>query len=205
MGDVVEKRYVGVRRFDNARRELTCLTGLADVLPLPEVVDADPDEPRLVVRWIDGEHGQDLLNSGDAAALLRVIGETLRLVQSLPTSLVDLEGDGSVISHCDFGAQNMLFRDGRVAAIIDWESAYLGERVDDLAFAECVVRMHHADRVDYLDALFEGAGFRPPWEERQTVMLRKVEQVRQMCIADGWADAAEWWAQRAAIVERWTE
>ncbi|MEA3056493.1 MAG: hypothetical protein QOD30_1925 [Actinomycetota bacterium] len=203
----VEKRYVGLRRFANARREAACLAALAGVVPVPEVVEVDLDEPRLVTRWIEGSHGQDLVNAGDATAVLRVIGETLRSLQSVSTSTVDLDGDGLVISHGDFGAQNVLFdaTGCRVVAIIDWESAYLGDPIDDLAFAEWVIRMHHHDRLDYLDALFDGVGWRPPWTDRQSVMLRKCEFVRRLCQDAGMSESEAWWRSALAMTEAWRE
>lgn len=203
----VEKRYVGPRRFANARREAGCLAGLAGILPVPEVVEVDLGEPRLVTRWIEGSHGQDLIDAGDATAVLRLLGETLRVLQSVATSTVDLDGDGLVISHGDFGAQNMLFdaAGSRVVAIIDWESAYLGAPIDDLAFAEWIIRMHHQDRLDYLDALFDGAGWRPPWTDRQAVMVRKCEFVRRLCRDANIPDAEAWWLHALAMTEAWQE
>lgn len=205
--ELVEKKYVGPRRFDNAHREVTCLTRLAGTLPVPEVVDADLDEPRLLIRWVDGDHGQDLLQGGHGRAVMRLLGETLRALQSVPVSMVDLAGDGSVICHGDFGAQNMLFdlANRRVAAIIDWESASLGAPVDDLAFAEWIVRMHHPNDLDYLDLLFEGAGLRPPWTERQATMVRKCGEVRVLCEEAGWSDAAAWWEERTRTTAGWSE
>ncbi len=205
--DLVEKRYLGSRRFDNARREVACLTALAGVLPVPQVVESDLDEPRLVIRWVDGEHGQDLIERGEGHTVMRLIGETHRVMQSVPTSVVDLTGHGTVICHGDFGAQNMLFdlANDRVAAVIDWESASLGAPVDDLAFAEWLVRMHHADRVDILDALFEGAGWRPSWEERHTTMIRKCGEVLAFCEETGWTDSAAWWRDVIDTTSTWSE
>jgi len=203
----VEKRYIGLRRLANVRREVACLTALARLLPVPEIVEVDLAEPRLVTRWIEGSHGQDLLDAGDAADLLGLIGATLRALQSVPTSTVALDGDGLVISHGDFGAQNMLFdaAGGRVVAIIDWESAYLGDPIDDLAFAEWIIRMHHPAGVDYLDALFEGVGWRPAWTDRHAVMLRKCEFVRRLCEDSNLRDAEAWWRHVLAITEAWAE
>jgi aminoglycoside phosphotransferase (APT) family kinase protein len=205
--DLVEKRYLGSRRFDNARRELACLTALADVVPVPRVVESDLDEPRLVIRWVDGDHGQELIEHGEGRTVMRLVGEMHRLLQSVPVSDVDLAGDGTVICHGDFGAQNMLFdlAHGRVAAVIDWESAHFGAPVDDLAFAEWLVRMHHADRVYILEDLFEGAGWRPSWEERHTTMIRKCHEVLAFCEETGWNDSAEWWREVIGVTSAWSE
>ena len=37
------------------------------------------------------------------------------------------------IVHGDFGSHNMLVRDGKLAAVVDWELAYFGDPADDLA------------------------------------------------------------------------
>lgn len=37
------------------------------------------------------------------------------------------------IVHGDFGSHNMLVRNGRLAAVVDWELAYIGDPADDLA------------------------------------------------------------------------
>lgn len=37
------------------------------------------------------------------------------------------------IVHGDFGSHNMLVRDGHLAAVVDWELAYIGDPADDLA------------------------------------------------------------------------
>ena len=89
----------------------------------------------------------------------------------------------------------------------------LGQRIRDrgltvessIAFAEWIVRMHHPDRVEFLDGLFEGAGWRPPWDERHATMIRKCNEVRTYCDLAGWPDAAAWWADRTAVTASWSE
>ena len=44
---------------------------------------------------------------------------------------------------------------GQLAALVDWEFAHLGDPIEDLAWAEWIVRTHHPP-ADALEALFEG-------------------------------------------------
>ena len=48
-----------------------------------------------------------------------------------------------VLVHADFHYGNMLFRDGQVVALLDWEIAQLGQRLLDLA---CLAVVAHASR-----------------------------------------------------------
>jgi len=45
--------------------------------------------------------------------------------------------------------------------------------VEDLAWCERIVRMHHPDVIDELEHLFTAYGSRPPWSRRQAAMLAK--------------------------------
>jgi aminoglycoside phosphotransferase (APT) family kinase protein len=82
-----------------------------------------------------------------------------------------------VLVHGDFGPQNMLFDEvtAEATAIVDWELAHLGDGVDDLAWAEWIVRTHHPHLVGSLPALFEGYGQEPAWVRRHASMIAKCE------------------------------
>lgn len=140
----VEKVYDGPRRFANASRELACLSALGHHLPLATVVDHDLAIPRLTLAFLPGRHGQDLIDEGHAPRVLRLVGETLYALHDLAVDAAPgLVGEGSVIVHGDFGPQNMLFDldTDRVTGVLDWESAHIGSPIEDLAWAEWLVRM----------------------------------------------------------------
>jgi len=44
-------------------------------------------------------------------------------------------GDGQIICHGDFGPWNLVWRDGRPVGILDWDLAYPGPAMDDVAYA----------------------------------------------------------------------
>ena len=80
-----------------------------------------------------------------------------------------------MLLHGDFGPQNMLFDEGtlHMQALVDWEFTHAGDPVEDLAWAEWIVRTHHPHLAKALDALFAGYGHRPTWQRRQNAMLDK--------------------------------
>lgn len=203
----VEKTYDGARRWANATRELTCLTALAGRLPVATVVDHDLSIPRLTLSLLPGRHGQDLLNEGHAPRVLRLVGETLNQLQRLaPGTVRELDGSGPVIVHGDFGPQNMLLDldASRATGVVDWESAHLGSPIEDLAWTEWVVRMHHPAAVDALDDLFAGATQRPSWPERKAAMIRQLREVLAYCEVSGLHDSAVDWRDRLRRTEAWT-
>jgi hypothetical protein len=205
VGSHIEKIYVGPRRFDRARREHACLAGLAGHLPVPTVLGDDPTVPRLTLSVRPGDHGQDLIGRGSAAAVLRLVGATWAALQQVPMSVVpELTGNGSVIVHGDFGPQNLLFdlENERVTGVLDWEFAHRGRPVEDLAWAEWIVRMHHTDAIDDLGALYLGAGTRPRWEGRHDAMLRRVRAL--LTDAERTASPSPW-RRRLELTERWVE
>jgi hypothetical protein len=204
-GGSVEKIYDQFDVAARARRELACLTALHDVFPVATVLEIDLSVPRLCVARVAGAHGQDLIECGNAPDVLRLVGCALFELQQLPPETVSgLDGDGPVIVHGDFGPQNMLFdlAGARVAAILDWESAHRGERIEDLAWCEWIVRMHHPHAVDALDELFDAAQQRPPWPARHQAMVDRVRALVALCEATAtpspwpaWLDATAAWTE----------
>jgi Ser/Thr protein kinase RdoA (MazF antagonist) len=203
----VEKTYDGPRRWANARRELACLSSLAGRFPVPLVVHHDLSIPRLTLGLLEGRHGQDLLSDGHAIRVLRLVGETLAALQRIrPDTVPGLVGEGSVIVHGDFGPQNMLFdlEADRVTGVVDWESAHIGSPIEDLAWTEWSVRMHHPDAIDALDELFAAATQRPPWSARQAAMVRQCHEVLAYCESAGMDSSAAEWRDRARRTEAWS-
>jgi hypothetical protein len=202
----VEKIYDGPRRWANASRELACLVGLADLLPVAAVVEHDLSVPRLTLGLLPGRHGQELIAEGHTPSVLRLTGEALVALQRVsPTTVPGLSGEGSVVVHGDFGPQNMLFdvNADRVTGVLDWESAHVGSPIEDLAWAEWIVRMHHPEAVDALDALFEAAQQRPPWAQRQAAMLHQIEGLIRYCESAGMVRSAANWHDRRRRTETW--
>jgi aminoglycoside phosphotransferase len=207
-GDLIEKVYDGPARFDNARREAACLRSLEGRLPLPRLVSYDAEQPRITLTSCPGAHGQDLIDAGRAPEVLRLVGTALAALHATDLSVVDeLTGEGDVIVHGDFGPQNMLFdlERGEVSAIIDWESAHFGSRVEDLAWSEWIVREHHPDAVDALPELFDASGLAVAWTARHDAMLRQMTSVLRYCESSGFAESAADWARRISSTEGWRE
>jgi hypothetical protein len=110
IGAGVEKRYEGFDSFTRAEREFSCLTGLVGRYPVPQVLGFDASVPVLVTSGVQGRHGQELIEEGWAAPVLRLTGRQLSDLQSLdPFTVPGFAGPGDVIVHGDFGPQNMLF------------------------------------------------------------------------------------------------
>ena len=203
----VEKTYDGERRWANASRELACLTALAGRLPVAKVVQHDLSIPRLMLGALPGRHGQELLDEGHASQVLRLVGQMLDALHRLPPACVHgLDGSGPVIVHGDFGPQNMLFDldTDRVTGVVDWESAHRGSPVEDLAWTEWIVRMHHPSAVYALDDLFAATTCRPSWSERQTAMVRQIRALLDYCETTGMHDSAADWRDRLRQTEAWT-
>jgi tRNA A-37 threonylcarbamoyl transferase component Bud32 len=174
---VVLKRYAGPDADIRQHAEVTALRYVADALPVPALVH---EESGLIgTEYVAGVPGQELLEEVPDA-VLRSVGRAAARLHDLDVSGLSTFGAapaGAVLVHGDFGPQNMLFDEVTVeaTAIVDWELAHLGDGVDDLAWAEWIVRTHHPHLVGSLPALFEGYGQQPPWDRRHASMIAKCE------------------------------
>ena len=198
-GTVVEKIYAGSDARIRLDREATCLQHVATVLPVPAVVGKDEGRCLLRLRWIAGEPGQRRLDDGAAREVLNATGALLQRLQAQATALLTpvLHGRGTTAVHGDFGPQNILFgADHRVVALLDWEFAHMGDPLEDLAWAEWIVRMHHPAATGALNALFAGFGTHPAWSSRHAAMLVHCERVRHRCEVEGLVDAEAMWRAR---------
>ncbi len=205
-GALVRKSYRGSDAAARQHTELACLGGLANHLPVP-VVAAVADRVTEMQR-LPGRHGQGLIDDGHGYDVLHAVGVLLRRLQALPLDLVQppLSGSGEVLVHGDYGAQNMLFDDRcQVTALLDWEFAHRGDAIEDLAWAEWIVRMHHPRHVEATSELFAGYGERPPWRDRQTFMTQRCRQLRDRCLSQGLSEAADTWASRSRTTAAWRE
>lgn len=163
-GQAVTKRYVGPDAGLRQASETTALTTLADLLPVPPLLEVGDGLIRIGL--VPGVPGQELLLERPEA-VLHSVGRMAARLQRVCPSMV----------HGDFGPQNMLFDldSAEVTGVLDWELAHRGDPVDDLAWAEWIVRFHHADLTWALPSLFDGYGRRPPWPQRQAAMLAKCD------------------------------
>ena len=208
VGKGIEKRYEGSDSLDRAEREFACLTVLLGRCLVPEILEFDPSTPVLVVSEIRGRHGQELIDQGWAAQILRLIGSQLSGLQSLdPSTVPGLTGIGDVIVHGDFGPQNILFQLDpiRVSGVLDWELAHIGSAVEDLAWAEWIIRTHHPEALEELPELFAGSGLSFNWPDRQAAMVRQCRHHLGYCEASGLDGAASEWRRRLEATEAWSE
>ena len=203
--DVIEKRYEGPDARDRLEREHACLTRLSGRLPLPEVLRLDLSGPTLLLREAHGAHGQDLIEAGHAREVLRRLGSLhLRLRAIEPSAVPGLGGVGDGIVHGDFGPQNLLI-DQETSTLLDWEFAHLGDPVEDLAWAEWIVRIHHPGHSDAIPELFRAAQLEVAWGRRHRAMVARCADLLQGIEQSGPPEAIDLWRQRLRLTESWTE
>lgn len=144
-GVVVEKTYAGPDAELRLDREHSLLTRLQGRLPVPPVRAADAGT--LTLGFVPGVQGQELLDAGDAGAVLETCGRVLRRVHGITPSVLGGGGHaaGKVLVHGDFGPNNVLFDPVtfEATAVIDWEFAHLGDPVEDLAWCESLEQFCH--------------------------------------------------------------
>jgi aminoglycoside phosphotransferase len=202
----IEKRYEGPDRVARADREHACLVHLADRLPVPEVLERDPAVPLLVVRGVSGMHGQDMIDAGRAPEALRLVGAVLRTIQRVdPCAVPGLPGTGPVIVHGDFGPQNVLIEGGAVTALVDWEFAHIGQPVEDLAWAEWIVRMHHPNALNDPPELLDAARLGIEWSARHRATVARCDELRRFSEATGSRETVALWSDRLRTTEQWRD
>jgi aminoglycoside phosphotransferase (APT) family kinase protein len=196
-GELVVKQYGHVDAAERLRTEVAALARVAGIVPVPGVVRVDPVNARAEFTYVPGRRGQELINEGDAAPVLAAAGQTLRRLHDGVPGFV----------HGDYGPQNLLLNPVslEVVAVLDWEFAHDGDPVEDLAWTEWIVRMHHANSAQNLPALFEGYGWRPAWPLRHTAMQNRCTQFREICLRRGDQAAAEMWRSREQLTRNWRE
>ena len=191
-------------RPGRGRLEQMSATPQADRLKLPHGYTNATTRSAGVVRKA-GWHGQDALEDDrHAPAVLRLCGQLRRRLSGIgPATVPGLPGSGEVIVHGDFGPQNLLLSSDAhdVLAVVDWEWCHLGSAVEDLAWAEWIVRMHHQPAVPHLGELFAGYGIRPAWHERKEAMLRMCRRYREFSRRSLNPDAICRWEERTAITQ----
>ncbi len=200
----VIKRYEGSGAQERCLTEQQCLRAFSGRLPVPRVLSDRENE--LTMEHLDGRHGQELVDEGKAEAVLHAAGRVLWRIHEMPKHLVQLAGTGKVVVHGDFGPQNLLLSEqgDHVSGVLDWEWAHYGDPVEDLAWAEWIVRMHHPGSEASLPALFKGYGSRPPWPDRHGHMVRRCEELAASDpIQRGALSPARLWRDRSSFVRKW--
>lgn len=185
------------------------MSRLHDVLPTPAVI-AQEAGGTLVMGFMAGQHGQDLIDDGNADGVLSACGSLLRRLHSLnPALLAPAAHDASdVIRHGDFGPNNVLLdpQDYTVTALLDWEFSGIGMVIDDVAWCEWIVRMHHPGSVGSLPAFFDAYGARPSWPDRQAVMVSRCRWLEGFSGRwDPHGPGVPRWQERAQITSTWVE
>lgn len=200
--DRVTKRYVGPDATVRRSREAMALTRLAGVLPVPPLLEVT--RYALVLGFVAGVPGQKaLLRSPEA--VLREVGRMARRLAGLDASSVlgNAPPDATLV-HGDFGAQNLLLRRDapgagwETTALLDWEWVHPGRPLEDLAWAEWIVRTHHADLTWALPALFDGFGAAPPWPQRHRLMRQRCAELCDFVGRWGGPGIAVWAQRRDA-------
>lgn len=150
---LVEKRMSDARRHDT---EVTALRALAGSgLPVPELVEESPG--RIVMTFLRGERLDDHAPAARRAGMLAAV-PLLRAVHALPvpSGLPTAPDDDRtmrryhdaggpplpwtspatgppVFCHGDWTDGNLLAVDGTVTAVLDWEAAFVGDPLRELA------------------------------------------------------------------------
>jgi hypothetical protein len=222
-GRTVVKRYLGPDAGERQHNEVTALTAVAGLLPVPSI--AAVGEGEITLSLAAGRPGQELLEDKPEPVLYEV-GRLARQVAAVEVSslaALDAAPAGTVprtdtrersdpqalrragLVHGDFGPQNLLLDEvtAEPTALLDWEFAHIGDPVEDVAWAEWIVRTHHPHLVPALPALFGGYGGEPPWRVRQESMLDKCRWLLGFARRrpDPTKAGVELWRQRLADTE----
>jgi aminoglycoside phosphotransferase len=205
---VVYKTYDGPDASARCAIELRALTHLQGMLPVPALVSAEPG--MLATAYVAGAHGQDLIEQGRAHDVLAGCGTILRHLHDLDPAILGAGpaegGVGGVVRHGDFGPNNLLFDLGTLAvtAVLDWEFSGIGEAIEDIAWCEWIVRMHHPHAVSAMPAFFDAYGSKPPWQERKAAMISRCRWLEAFCKRwEPHGAAAQQWQLRAESTASW--
>lgn len=208
-GSVVTKSYQGPGAAARCAREGAVLSALAGRLPVPPVIERG--DTSISLGLMPGEHGQDLIDRGLAREVLRACGHMLRRIHAVDprrARVAGRPGPSATLVHGDYGPNNALLdpRARDVIAVVDWEWAHAGDPIEDLAWCEWIVRMHHPGHLAALDSFFDGYGLRPPWPERRHEMIARCRDLLTIC--ERWqpgGPGARMWRQRVLITQSWAE
>lgn len=206
---VVTKSYRGPDAPVRCAREAAVLSAVAGHLPVAPVLSSS--DTSLSLRFVLGGPGQELIDAGLAEPVLRACGQMLRRIHAIDPAQAHV-GDNrersAVLVHGDYGPQNVLLDAAarEVTAVLDWEWAHAGDPVEDLAWCEWIIRMHHGDHVGALGSFFDAYGQRPAWAARQQAMVAQCRNLLAVCRRwEPSGTSVRLWSQRLQVTESWTE
>jgi aminoglycoside phosphotransferase (APT) family kinase protein len=123
MAGAVLKTYAGSDSSVRKGNERHALRALEGRYPVPKILDEGTDS--LLLGFLHGEHGQDVIDTGHAEEVLYSCGLALRALHSIDIATVFPRGTNPdhVLVHGDFGPNNVLLdaETFEVTAVLDWE------------------------------------------------------------------------------------
>jgi tRNA A-37 threonylcarbamoyl transferase component Bud32 len=130
-----------VRVGDTVRRPAVSPAAL-DLLRHLEAVGFDgapralgfDDQGRAVLSWIPGDVPWDLDGGAASNEQLAAVGALIRRFHDA-TGGTALAGDAEVVCHNDLSPDNTVYRSGKPVALIDFDDAAPGRRLDDVGYA----------------------------------------------------------------------
>jgi hypothetical protein len=142
-------------------RELSVLARLAD-LPVPRVLPGTRADS-LRLKYVPGVSATAAIEAGHGSRVLRTMGEAIRVVQLVDPLRFGAATPIGVVVHGDFAPYNVIVaEDGtEVRAIVDWEAAYIGDPLVDLAWCEWQFQRLFPRHRYALPHLFGGFGGSP--------------------------------------------
>jgi aminoglycoside phosphotransferase len=210
-GVTVVKCYRGPGALARSRLEQAMLHALQGQVPVPQILDYS--DGCLTMTFMNGIHGQELLDAGRADGVLGACGTMLWRIHQLGTggitALATAAGDGQVLVHGDYGPQNVLLDPAalEITAVLDWEWAHTGHPVEDIAWCEWIIRMHHPRLVSRLGVFFDAyGGAIPPWQARHAAMLGRCRSLLDLSRQQQPGGSGETqWAHRLAVTRGWQQ
>ena len=180
-------RQLGPAGVETARMEFALLGALWHAgVRVPEPVHLAADQGCVVIGFVEGTtevaavdvagaleqmaaflahlHGLDPAPVSTVAGLMPREDPIRALVPLLPPHLAHLaprlslrSGNAPAVLHGDFWPGNVLWRHGRIAAVVDWEDAAVGDPVSDLAGSRLEVLWRYGPEAmaSYTDAYLQ--------------------------------------------------
>ena len=205
-GKTVLKQYHGPGAPQRWQVEAAVLNHLQDKFPVPKILNANI-KGGIQTTWMYGSHAQDLLEKEEnGPVVMAALGDLLKTLQAFPIDALkgEIPGSGDCLVHGDFGPQNLILQQKtqKPAAMLDWEWAHLGSPVEDLAWVEWFIRMHHQKQLKHLAIFFDHYGDLPEWEERKAAMAAQCKRHIEFARMLKNRKAIQIWSNRLVITNR---
>jgi len=165
-------------RVKNFETEAAVLDALSN-LPVPRLLSRE----QLVLRmeFISGITGTEAAMNNMASSLLFELGLFLRKLHSVDIAplLGKVPGEKGVLVHGDFAHYNCLMNEAgtKLRAVLDWETAFIGDPVLDLAWCEFQFRNSFPEHAWAVGNLFKGYGAEPEESVRQEAIRLRIEDL----------------------------